>query len=102
MLVMLLGIGLFIVFGVFLINGKGTFLIAGYNTMPPEEKKKYDKIALSKFMGKMMFALSFSMVLWTISEAYEIDWLFYVGLVLFIAIVVFIVVYTNTKDRFKN
>lgn len=27
-----------VVWGIFLINGKGTFLIAGYNTMSQEEK----------------------------------------------------------------
>ncbi len=102
MIGMLLVIGLFIVLGIFFINGKGSFLIAGYNTMPPEEKEKYNTVALCKFMGKMMFALSFSMVFWVISEAYEIDWLFYVGLVLFIAIVVFMLVYVNTKNRFKK
>ena len=69
MIIMLFGIGLGIVF----INGKGSFLIAGYNTMPPEEQDKYDTIALCKFMGKMMFALSFSMVFWIISEAYDIN-----------------------------
>ncbi|WP_237475779.1 DUF3784 domain-containing protein [Virgibacillus salexigens] len=61
MIVMMFVIGLFIVLGIILINGKGSSLIAGYNTMPPEEKEKYDTVALCKFMGKMMFALSFSM-----------------------------------------
>lgn len=102
MIIMLLVIGLFIVLGLVFINGKGSFLIAGFNTLPREEKEKYDEIALTKFMGKMMFALSFSMVFWAISEAYKIDWLFYVGLFLFIGISIFILVYTNTKNRFKK
>ena len=36
-------------------------MIAGFNTMSEEEKEKYDTVALCKFMGKTMFALSFSM-----------------------------------------
>ena len=102
MIIMLLGIGLFIGLGIVFINGKGSFLIAGYNTMPPEEKDKYDTIALCKFMGKMMFALSFSMVFWIISEAYDINWLFYFGLVLFFVIVAFMLIYMNAGNRFKK
>ena len=72
MIVMLLVIGLFIALGVVLINGKGSFLIAGFNTMSLEEKEQYDVIALCKFMEKMMFALSFSMILLLFSEIYVI------------------------------
>ncbi|MFK4997911.1 DUF3784 domain-containing protein [Bacillus sp. N9] len=61
---MLISITIFIftVLGVFLLNGKGTFLIAGFNTLPKEEKAKYNEMALSKFYGKTILALSASMV----------------------------------------
>lgn len=95
-------IALFIIFGIFLLNGKGSSLIAGYNTMPPEEKEKYDAVRLTKFMGKMMFVLSFSMLFWIFSIAFEMIWLFHLGLILFFGIVVFIVIYVNTGDRFKK
>ncbi len=88
--------------GIILSNGKGSFLIAGFNTLPQEEKEKYDTVAFCKFMGKTMFALSFSMVLWVLSEAYEINWLFVFGLILFIGIVVFTLIYANTGNRFKK
>ena len=67
---MLLSIGIFLftVLGVFLLNGRGTFLIAGFNTLPKEEKAKYDKLALSKFYGKTILALSVSMVFWLLSD----------------------------------
>ncbi|WP_068677791.1 DUF3784 domain-containing protein [Oceanobacillus sp. Castelsardo] len=93
---------LFVILGIFLFNGKGSSLIAGFNTLPEEEKEKYDKVALSKFMGKMMFALSFSMILWVISDMYKIKWLFTFGLILFIGLIVYIFVYTNTGNRFKK
>lgn len=88
--------------GIILSNGKGSFLIAGFNTLPQEEKEKYDTVALCKFMGKMMFALPFSMVFWVLSEAYENNWLFVFGLILFIGIVVFTLIYANTGNRFKK
>lgn len=93
---------LFVVLGIILSNGRGSFLIAGFNTKSKEEKEKYDTIALCKFMGKVMFALSASMVLWVISEALEITWLFTVGLVLFIAIMIFMLIYINTGNRFRK
>ncbi|EPD53744.1 hypothetical protein HMPREF1210_00567 [Paenisporosarcina sp. HGH0030] len=49
-----------------------------------------------------MFALSFSMVFWVLSEAYENNWLFVFGLILFIGIVVFTLIYANTGNRFKK
>ncbi len=95
-------IGLFIVLGIVLYSGRGSFFIAGYNTMLKEEKDKYDTVALCKFMGKMMFALSFSMVFWVLSEVFEKDWLFTIGLILFIGIIVFMMIYVNTGNRFKK
>ena len=102
MIGMVVIIVLFLVLGIFLINGKGSFLIAGYNTMSEEEKDKYDTIAPCKFMGKMMFALAFSMVFWVLSELYNMGSLFYFGLALFIVIVVFMLVYMNTGNRFRK
>lgn len=88
--------------GIIFSFGKGSALIAGFNTLPEKEKNKYDAVALSKFMGKMMFALSLSVVLWLISEVYEIGWLFYIGLSLFIGLIIFLFIYTNTENRFKK
>ena len=40
-----------LVVSVVLLRGKGSFLIAGYNTMKASEKRKYDEVALCKLMG---------------------------------------------------
>lgn len=82
--------------------GKGSSLIAGFNTLPEEEKEKYDAAALCKFMGNMMFTLSFIVVLWLISVVYEMDWLLYFGIALFIVKTIFILIYVNTGNRFKK
>jgi preprotein translocase subunit SecG len=102
MVVTLCVVALFIVLGVLFTNGKGALLIAGYNTMAKEEQEKYDKPALCRFMGKMMFALAFSMVFWALSELYQKPFLFTVGLVLFFCVIIFMLIYLNTNNRFKK
>lgn len=91
-----------LVLGLILINGKGAFLIAGYNTMSKEEKSKYNQTALCKFMGKIMFCLAGSCSLWILCGVLAMDILFFIGLFIFFAILIFAVVYSNTKNRFKN
>ena len=51
-------IGVFTVLGIFLLFGKGSFLIAGYNTASEEEKKKIDKKKLCRSMGIMLLAVA--------------------------------------------
>ncbi|MFC4408934.1 DUF3784 domain-containing protein [Chungangia koreensis] len=92
----------FLILGIYLSKGKGAFLIAGYNTMSASEKAKYDEVTLCKFMGKMMYGLSFSIFLWALSDLLEIQLLFIIGMVLFAGLIVFILVYINTGNRFKK
>lgn len=42
-------IALLVILGIVFSKGKGSSLIAGYNTAGPEEKKKYDEKALCRF-----------------------------------------------------
>lgn len=93
---------LMVVLGIILLSGKGAFLIAGYNTMSENDKKKYNEEALCKFMGKMMFALSFSMLFWIASIAYDMNFLFVIGLILFMGKIIFMLIYMNSGNRFKN
>ena len=46
-------IALMIVMSVFLLNGKGAFLIAGYNTMSKKRKALYDEKAMCRFAGAL-------------------------------------------------
>lgn len=41
----------FLIIGVFLFFGKGKWLVAGYNSMSKEERKKYDEKKLCKAVG---------------------------------------------------
>lgn len=95
-------IALFILLGAMLSLGKWSFLIAGFNTMTQEEKKKYDVISLCKFMGKFMFIIAFCITLFVLSDVFMIKVLFNIGLTLFIISIIFVVIYANTGNRFEK
>lgn len=48
---------LFILFGIMLSLGKWSFLISGYNMMPPKEKAKYDEKALCSIFAISVFTI---------------------------------------------
>ncbi|MBM7706408.1 tetrahydromethanopterin S-methyltransferase subunit E [Chryseomicrobium aureum] len=91
-----------LILAVYLSQGKGAFLIAGYNTVPKEEKAKYDEVALCKFMGKVLYGICFSLVLLSLSEWLEIPALLWIGIALMIGLIVFTLVYSNTGNRFRQ
>lgn len=95
-------IGLFIILGITFRIGRGASLIAGYNTMSEADKAKYDTKALLKFMGNMMFTLSFSLLLSLVGELYELTYLLYVGLLMFFLTIIFMLIFMNTGNRFKK
>ncbi|WP_313235310.1 DUF3784 domain-containing protein [Sporosarcina ureae] len=92
----------FIVYGITLWQGKGASLLSGYNTMPIEKKMRINERALCKFMAKIMFALSFCVGLFAVCELLEEDVYFIVGLALFVVVLVFTLIYVNTGNRFKK
>lgn len=92
----------FLIMAFFLSRGSGAFLLAGYNTMSKSEKAKYDEVALCKFMGKMLYAISFAMLLFSLSEWLEMPVLLWIGIALMSVLIVFTLVYANTGNRFKE
>ena len=91
-----------LVFAIVLSRGKGASLLAGYNTMSESKKETYDEVALCKFMGKIRYGISFSLLLIAFSEISGYSFLFVVGFVLLVFFIIFAGVYTNTKNRFKK
>lgn len=91
---------LFLVLGAVFYQGKGAFLIAGYNTASKEEKAKYEEKALCRFMGKLMFALAGCQGLMALGLLAAGMWLFWVGLAAFLAVTLGGVIYANTGNRF--
>lgn len=99
----LLGLlGLFLLLSVAFYQGKGFFLIAGYNTMPEKDRKAYDPKLLGQFMGRSMLAISGAIGLWVVASLLLLDWLFHVGTGLIVFIVIFMIIYANTGNRLKK
>lgn len=103
------GVGIYIIgtavlvlalLGLYMMQGKGTFLIAGYNTMPKKEKAKYDGPAMARFVGKLLMALACSMLFWFAGLILEKSWMLYIGVAMFLGFCGFALIYMNTGGRF--
>lgn len=93
---------LLIVLSIVLMMGKGSWLIAGYNTLTSEEKAKYDRVALCRFMGKYLLSISAVMPLLPIGGIFEMYWMIAVYIIYVLVSLIFAVVYCNTGNRFKK
>lgn len=93
---------LFIALGIYLLQGKGGWLIAGYNTMPKEEKEKYDEAAICKATGKLILAIAFTIALITAGDLLEMNALMFSGVVLMLVFILIGIIYLNTSERFKK
>ena len=94
--------GLSVLLGVVFAYGKGTGLIAGYNTATAEEKAKYDKKKLCKAMSRLMFALAGSWLVIASSEIFKKIALLWIGLALFLVVSVVGAVYVNRGTKIEN
>lgn len=92
----------FFIFAFILSKGKGASLLAGYNSMSESEKAQYDEVALCKFTGKIMYGITFSIFLFSLSEMLGNKMIFIVGLILLLSLIIFLLVYANTGNRFKK
>ena len=93
---------LFVGLGVLFSKGKGACIIAGYNTMSKEKKARYDKNALCRFMGKIMYCLAFAMLLWLASIILQNSVLLSASLYFLVGSIAFAVIYAGTGRRFKK
>ena len=93
---------LFAVLAVVFRLGKGTALIAGYNTASEEEKAQTDEQKLCRFMAKLMLALAACVLIAASSDLLHIRALLWTGHVLLLAAVILGVIYANTGNRFKK
>ena len=88
--------------GVLFSRGKGAFLIAGYNTMPKAKKAKYDKAALCRFMGKLMFAMALCWVPVALGTLLDREWLYLAGIAAYLVVIAGGVIWANTGRRFQT
>ena len=88
--------------GLIFSRGKGAFLIAGYNTASQEEKARYDKKALCRFMGRLMFAMAGCWAVVAAGTLLVRPRVYDLGIGLFLAVVFGGVIYANTGRRFRK
>ena len=92
----------FLVLAIFLLNGKGAILIAGFNTMGADKRAAYDEKALCKAVGQFLIALSALMMLFPIAIWLQQMWLFWVSFILVFILVIGFTIYANTGNRFRK
>jgi len=92
----------FLIFAIVLSQGKGAFFITGYNTMSDSRKETYDETALAKFTGKIMYGYCFCILFWALNGFFQTNLLVMVGTIFFVGLTVFMVIYSNTGNRFKK
>ena len=90
----------FLVLGVIFFLGRGARLIAGYNTMPKEERARYDEKALCRFMGKLMFYCAVCMLLMGADKIRPHQGFGAAGMIWLAIGAVAAVIYANTGNRF--
>lgn len=72
LIVLWVDIVIFLILGVFLINGKGTWMISGYNTMSKEEKEKCNIKKISLAIGKFFIIIAVLMAILSFIIQYAI------------------------------
>lgn len=93
---------LFAILSVVFFCGKGSFLIAGYNTASPEEKAKYDEKVLCRTMGGMMLACAACFGGLMLSDVLKSITLMWIGLSSFFLVIIGGVIYMNTSRKVKR
>ncbi len=93
---------MFLIFGLVFRKGKGTGLIAGYNTASAEEKRKTDEKALCRFVARLMFFYTACFGLLSLGILTGTDSAFKWIMPIFLIVTVIAVIYANTGNRFKK
>jgi hypothetical protein len=83
--------------------GYGANLIAGFNTLAKDEKEKFDKLALCRFVGKVLIPFDIAIIVLFVGTLIHASWTIWAGI--FICVVGFpyviaMSVYANTGNRF--
>ncbi len=87
---------------VLLLCGKGGRLLAGYNTMTPEERAAFDERALCRFWGKILLPMGAFLPMAAVGGIYDKVWPALAYLALVLGLVAFAIIYSNTGKRFRK
>lgn len=90
---------IFVVMGIICLFGKGGFLIAGYNTASKKEKSQYYEKRLNKCFALFWFGAAIVIALcgYVDTDTFAL----YVGLPLLTALIVYILIASNTYCKKK-
>lgn len=94
-----------VILGVAMKFGKASFLISGYNTMSKNKKDKYDKIALSKFVGNLNLIIAGFLIFIAVAIKFfstNIKLIVNIGTILFVLVIIIAVIFMNTGNKFKK
>jgi len=84
----------------FLLSGRGAFLISGYNMMSKEERANYNEKKLCRDVGKLVLSITLSMAVMFIGINFEIYWLITTGTILIAALSFGAVFFFNSSKRY--
>lgn len=87
---------LFLLIGIYMLTGRGGFLIAGYNMLPKEQNQKYDEKRLCRFTGVMVILAALYCALMEFTNMNEI----YTSIG-FVVITLTFVIVVNVSSYFK-
>ena len=87
---------------VLLICGKGGRLLAGSNTMTPEERAAFDEGALCRVWGKSVLPGGACLPMAAVGGIYDKVWPALAYLALVLGLVAFAIIYSNTGKRFRK
>lgn len=88
--------------GVVFLAGKGSSLIAGFNTMPREEREMFDEKKLCRFMGIMTLIIAVLIGATNLGAWLKLAWLGTIAGALIAAVGIFMIVFLNTGKRFQK
>jgi len=86
----------------FLMNGKGAFLIAGYNTMSKKERAKYDEKALCRATGRFLLLTTCCVMLLPFGMHSGNIWMSICAFGIMMVSAVIFLIYSNTGNRFHK
>ena len=70
--------------------------------MPKKEREKYDTVALCRFLGGILLPIALTVPAFFLGGYFKIDWLNYVVVGIDVGLILFAIVYANTKNRFRK
>ncbi|MDU1443032.1 MAG: DUF3784 domain-containing protein [Clostridium cochlearium] len=94
MLIAWIVVGIFAILSITLLLGKGSFLIAGYNTSSKEEKEQYNEKKLCRAMGVMLLSLTIATIFLITNKIMSS----YYGIFVVISSII-VTIYMNTKCK---